>query len=444
MPAAIRRGSPLTTSSITLALISEGWRLPSKLALLGGEPLRKRPFAKWPVFDERERAQLEDVLRSGSWGGHPSPNRKATEFATRFADFQGGKHVIPTSSGTSALEVALKALEIGPGDEVIVPAITFAATAYAPVACNARPVFADVDTETICIDPESVRAMITPRTRAIIPVHYGASLADLDALTEIARPRSIAIIEDCAHVPGAKWRDRGVGTWGAMGCFSFQSSKPMTAGEGGAITVSDADLEQKCQSLINCGRHRPGDTFESPLMGANYRMTEWQCGILLAQIERAEEQMKLKSAMATRLRAGLNAIAGIHAIARDPRVTREVICAFIFKIDERELRISRNTFVKAMRAEGVPCGVGNDPVYRSSLFPRESRAYRTAYELAGLKPGSEEISCAAAEHLFEHEMAALPHECLLGGDADVDDIIAAANKVAENAKALAASKSARA
>jgi dTDP-4-amino-4,6-dideoxygalactose transaminase len=418
--------------------------LPSKLALLGGEPLRQRPFAKWPVFDERERAQLEDVLGSGSWGGYPSPNRKAAEFAARFAQFQAAKHVVPTSSGTTALEVALKALEVGPGDEVIVPAITFAATAYAPLTCNARPVFADVDPETICLDPESVRGLITPRTRAIIPVHYGASLADLDALADIARQHSIAIIEDCAHMPGAKWRDRGVGTWGAFGCFSFQSSKPMTAGEGGAITVSDADLEQKCQSLINCGRRRPGDTFESPLMGANYRMTEWQCGILLAQIERAPAQMELKSAMAARLREGLNGIPGIHAIARDPRVTREVIYAFMFKIDEGKLGISRNTFVKAMRAEGVPCGVGNDPVYRSSLFPRDSRAYRTACELAGIKPGSEEINCPVAERLFERGIAALAHECLLGGEADVDDIIAAAYKVADNAGALAASKADRA
>jgi dTDP-4-amino-4,6-dideoxygalactose transaminase len=418
--------------------------LPSKLALLGGEPIRKRPFAKWPVFDERERAQLEDVLGSGSWGGYPSPNRKAAEFAARFAEFQGARHVIPTSSGTSALEVALKALEVGPGDEVIVPAITFAATAYAPLTCNARPVFADVDAETICMDPESVRRLITPRTRAIIPVHYGASIADLDVLVDIARQHSITIVEDCAHVPGAKWRDLGVGSWGALGCFSFQSSKPMTAGEGGAITVSDTDLEQKCQSLINCGRRGPDDTFESPLMGANYRMTEWQCGILLAQIERAPKQMELKSAMAARLRAGLNAIGSIHAIARDPRVTREVIYAFLFKIDERELGISRNTFVKAMRAEGVPCGVGNDPVYRSSLFPRDSRAYRTACELAGINPERDVINCPVAESLFEHEMVALPHECLLGGEPDVDDIIAAANKVAENAGVLAKSKAVRA
>lgn len=411
-----------------------------KLALLGGDPVRKRPFTRWPVFDERERAQLEEVLDGANWGGFPSPNRKASEFAQSFANFQGAKYVIPTSSGTAALEIALKALEIGPGDEVIVPAITFAATAYAAIACNARPVFADVDRENICIDPESVQQLISARTRAIIPVHYGASIADLDALTKIAHERSIAIVEDCAHAPGAEWRERGVGTWGTLGCFSFQTTKPMTAGEGGAITVADDELEQKCQSLVNCGRRRPGDTFESPLMGANYRMTEWQCGILLAQIARAPEQIQLKSSMAERLRTGLNRIAGLRAIERDPRITREVIYAFMFKVDEDRLGVSRNSFVKAIRAEGIPCGVGNDPVYRSNLFPRDSRAYRAVCELAHVKPGNEEINCPMAERLFEKEIAALPHECLLGGESDVDDIIAAAEKVAENARALAASR----
>ena len=412
--------------------------------MLGGDPIRKHPFHQWPVFDSRERAQLDDVLNSASWGGFPSPNRKAAEFSQRFAEFQGARYAMPVSSGTTALETALKALEVGPGDEVIVPAITFAATAYAPLTCNALPVFADVDAETVCIDPESVRKLITPRTRAIIPVHYGASLADLDTLTKIANEYSIPMVEDCAHVPGAQWRGRGAGTVGALGCFSFQSTKPMTAGEGGAITVSDPDLESKCQSLINCGRRRSGDTFESPLMGANYRMTEWQCGILLAQIERAPEQIEFKSAMAARLREGLNRIPGIHAIARDPRVTRETIYAFIFKIDETQLGTSRNSFVKAIRAEGIPCGIGNDPVYRSALFPRDSRAYRTACELTGKKPGSEEINCPVAERLFEHEIVALPHECLLGGESDVDDIIAAAKKVAENARELSASKASRA
>ncbi|HYL58943.1 MAG TPA: aminotransferase class I/II-fold pyridoxal phosphate-dependent enzyme, partial [Candidatus Acidoferrales bacterium] len=161
--------------------------MPSALAILGGRPQRDRPFTRWPVFDDAERAQLEDVLNSANWGGYPSPNRKANEFATAFAKFQDARCAIPTTSGTSALEVALKALGVGPGDEVIVPAITFAATPYAAVACTARPVFADVSATNACIDTASVERLITRRTKAIVPVHYGASLADLDALVEISR-----------------------------------------------------------------------------------------------------------------------------------------------------------------------------------------------------------------------------------------------------------------
>ena len=229
----------------------------STLAILGGRPLRTRPFPTWPVFDAREREQLDDILTSSNWGGFPSPNRKATELAAAFAAYHGARFAIPATSGTTALEVALKALGIGAGDEVIVPAITFAATPYAAVACMARPVFADVSAANACIDPQSVKRLITRRTRAIIPVHYGASLADLDALVEISRAHSIALVEDCAHVPGAQWRGRGVGTHGALGCFSFQSTKPMTAGEGGMITTEEPDLEQRCQSLVNCDAVAP-------------------------------------------------------------------------------------------------------------------------------------------------------------------------------------------
>jgi dTDP-4-amino-4,6-dideoxygalactose transaminase len=409
----------------------------STLAILGGDPIRTRPFSKWPIFDPREREQLEDVLTSGSWGGFPSPNRKAAEFAAAFAAYHDARFAIPTTSGTSALEVALRALGIGPGDEVIVPAITFAATPYAAIACMARPIFADVSPANACIDPASVARLITRRTKAIIPVHYGASLADLDALMEISRAHSIPIVEDCAHVPGAQWRGRGVGTHGALGCFSFQSSKPMTAGEGGMILVNDPDLEQRCQSLINCGRRRPGDTFEGPLMGANYRMTEWQCAILLAQLSRIPEQIEHKSRGAARLRDGLGSIKGLKPIARDPRVTRETIYVFIFLVDEAALGVSRNRFVRAMRAEGVPCGVGNEPVYSSPLFPLESGEYRKACELAGAAGNNATaIDCPVTERLFAHEMVAIPHECLLGDDRDLDDIVAAARKVASRAADL--------
>ncbi len=415
--------------------------MPARLALLGGQPVRTRPFTRWPIFDERERAELDDVLRSGSWGGFPSPNRKAREFVARFASMQSVQYAIPTSSGTSALEVALKALGVGAGDEVIVPAITFCATAYAAVACMARPIFADVRADSVCIDPDSVSRLITPRTRAIVPVHYGATVADLDALIETARGRSIAIVEDCAHVPGAQWRGRGVGGWGALGCFSFQSSKPMTAGEGGLITTNDPELGNRCQSLINCGRRRPGESFAMPLLGANYRMTEWQCAILLAQLERLPHQIELKRAMAERLRAALGKIPGVIPLVPDARVTRPVIYAFLFRVDPEALGVSRNRFLRALQAEGVPCGIGNEPVYRSPLFPLDAPAYQRACEAAGARAAAaREFQCPVAERLFGHELVAIPHEFLLGGADDVDQIVAAIEKVAANTGELASAK----
>jgi dTDP-4-amino-4,6-dideoxygalactose transaminase len=215
---------------------------------------------------------------------------------------------------------------------------------------------------------------------------------------------------------------------------------PYAAWLGVMISTDDPDLEQRCQSLINCGRRRPDDNFEGPLMGANYRMTEWQCGILLAQLARLPEQIEHKSRAAARLREGLAAIKGLTPIARDPRVTREVIYAFVFLVDESALGVSRNRFVRALRAEGIPCGVANDPVYRSALFPRESAAYHKAVELAGANPDTAAIDCPVAERLFEHAIVSIPHECLLGDDRDVDDIIAATVKVASRATDLASAK----
>jgi len=172
-------------------------------------------------------------------------------------------------------------------------------------------------------------------------------------------------------------------------------------------------------------------------MGANYRMTEWQCGILLAQLARLPEQIEHKSRAAERLRDRLATIKGLTPVSRDPRVTREVIYAFVFMVDESVLGVSRNRFVRALRAEGIPAGVANDPVYRSSLFPRESAAYRKACEMAGASPEKITINCPIAERLFEHAIVSIPHECLLGDHDDLDDIVAAAAKVASGAAELA-------
>ncbi|NIA11571.1 MAG: aminotransferase class I/II-fold pyridoxal phosphate-dependent enzyme, partial [Nitrospiraceae bacterium] len=203
-----------------------------KLAILGGVPVRSEPYPNWPVYDDRDIAALTEVIRSGRWGGYPYPGPQTQKFIEKFAELQGGGHPVLMANGTVTMEVAVRAAGIGWGDEVIVPACTFQATAAAPMAAGAIPVIVDINSETYTISPEEAEKAVTPRTKAIIPVHLGAEMADMDAIMEIARAHNLVVIEDSAHAHGAKWRDKGAGTIGDFGSFSLQSSKILTTGEG--------------------------------------------------------------------------------------------------------------------------------------------------------------------------------------------------------------------
>ena len=214
----------------------------NELALNGGTPVRSNPYPSWPSGDDRELDAVADVIRSGDWGGYPEPGRYGGRFETSFAEYQGAKHGILMSNGTITMEVALKALGIGWGDEVIIPALTFAATAYAPIAAGALPVIVDVTPDTWCIDPDLVEAAITPKTKAIMPVHLGHHMADMDRIMAIATNHGLAVVEDCAHAHGQQWQGTGAGCIGDFGSFSHQSSKILTSGEGGSLLTSDDDL----------------------------------------------------------------------------------------------------------------------------------------------------------------------------------------------------------
>jgi dTDP-4-amino-4,6-dideoxygalactose transaminase len=178
----------------------------SKLAILGGEPTRTEPYPAWPVYDERDIAAVTDVITSGRWGGYPYPGPRTAEFARRFAELQGGGYAVPMANGTATMEVALRAANVGWGDEVIVPAYTFQATAAAPMAAGAIPVIVDIDPETYCIDPQALEAAITPKTKAVIPVHLGAQMADLDAVMEIAERHDLIVVEVSVFLMGARRR----------------------------------------------------------------------------------------------------------------------------------------------------------------------------------------------------------------------------------------------
>ncbi|MCI0338506.1 MAG: DegT/DnrJ/EryC1/StrS family aminotransferase [Acidobacteria bacterium] len=403
-----------------------------RLALRGGDPVRTKPFTAWPIYDEREALGLHRVLESRNWGGYPCPNDLAREFARKFAQQHNARYGVAVANGTVSLELALKAAGIGFGDEVIVPAYTWEGTAAAVLFTGAVPVFVDVDPDTYCLDAALIETAFTDRTKAIIPVHLGFRFTDMDAIMEIAARRGLFVLEDCAHAHGGQWRDKRAGATGHAGSFSFQTSKLMTAGEGGIVITSNIDLADQVIRLANCGRPPRTETRGEPVLGHNYRMTEFQAAILLPQLERLEEQTRLREWNTKHLEKGLKNIDGISLLPRDGRITKQASYQYVFKFHSDEFgRIHRNAFVAALNAEGIPSdGRFYEAVYRSSLFEFAEETY-PAWSRA--KRG---FRCPVAERAGYEESVWLPHQLFLGDENDVDDIVTAIEKIKENVDEL--------
>lgn len=398
-----------------------------QLARDGGRPVRKtrkQPFHAWPVHDEREIEALREVVDSGNWGGFPSPNVQASRFAEAFASFQGAKYAVCTSSGTTAIEVALKAAGLRTGDEVIIPALTFVATAAAALYMGAVPVFVDIDEGTWCIDPAKAEAAVTPRTKAILPVHLGSRMADMDAIMDIARRHNLRVIEDCAHMQGGAWQGRGAGSIGDLGAFSFQNSKLMTAGEGGIVLTSDDELASMCHAYVDCGRLRPGDAAPKAqgVFGWNYRITEFQAAVLRVQLERLPEQQRVREANKAYLTERLQQMDGVETLREEPRMTTKSGYGFYFKyLSDRCGEKPRDEFFIALRYEGIPAsGAFYEPVYRDKLFAWRDVTTGVDYS---------NVSCPVAERAAYEQSIWLPHEIFLGPREDVDDVVRAIEKV---------------
>jgi dTDP-4-amino-4,6-dideoxygalactose transaminase len=407
----------------------------SDLAALGGTPIRKEPYPEWPVFDERDIQAVTDVIKSGRWGGYPYPGPKTAEFAQRFAEMQGGGYAVPMANGTVTMEVALRALNIGWGDEVLVPAYTFQATAAAVMSAGAIPVIVDVDDQTYCIDPKSAQAAITPQTKAIIPVHLGAEMADMDAIMELASLNNLAVIEDCAHAHGAKWRGKGAGTIGHFGSFSLQSSKTLTAGEGGVLLCRTPELAAKAASLIDCGR--PHDEAEKLFtMGANYRLSEFQAALGIIGLERFPEQMKQRESMASYMDEALSEVPGIKILKRDPRHTTRSFYRYIFAIDPKIFKVKHDAVCYALDQEGIPCWVGYEAMHHYELFqPKLSQlpvpsAFPERFDFS-------KMSYPVAERACEEEAVWLDEAIFRAGEKGVDDVILTLYKILANGDMLA-------
>jgi dTDP-4-amino-4,6-dideoxygalactose transaminase len=409
----------------------------SELAILGGTPVRRRPFSPWPQYLPADAQRLQQVLESRHWGGYPLPSRYAGEFAERFAAIHNARYGLCVSNGTIALIAALQSAGIGFGDEVIVPAYTWDGTATAVLFAGGVPVFADVDPDTYCLSVDATRRAITPKTRAILPVHLAMRFADMDGLLQLAREHNLKVIEDCAHAHGGQYRGQGAGSMGDLGCFSFQESKLMTAGEGGIVITSNLQFFEHLQSQVNCGRASTTDQYQQRVLGSNYRITELQAALLIGQLDMLPELTAKRTHSSALLTDALAHIPGIRPLPPQPEMTRESTYCYVFRYSPDDRRVSRDLFVAALDAEGIPCdGRFYEPVYRSDLF------YATPEICPQLRVGREQpvdyskVVCPVSERAAYEEAVWLPQFLLIGDDRDIEDIAAAVAKVIKNLDAL--------
>jgi dTDP-4-amino-4,6-dideoxygalactose transaminase len=341
---------------------------------------------------------------------------------------------VPCANGTVSLTLALQAARVNPGAEVITSVYTFVGTAGGILAAGCIPVFVDVLPGSYCLDPDEVKAAIGPRTEAVIPVHLACAMADMDRLPQICSERGLLMVEDCAHAHGMQWRGRSAGTHGELGSFSMQSSKLLTAGEGGAVTTDDDLLARRLRALVNCGRIEHDDPTTEPMIGHNLRMTEWQAAMLSAQLERLPGQHERREVRAEQLRRELASVPGLQVMQRDPRITRFTCYQLIVRYDaEAFAGVPRDRVLDALRAEGVPCsGRFYEPLPRDPLFARDPRTNVAVRSGASYDEREYPIAAQAAYH----EAIWLPHYLFLGSEADVSELVAAFAKVQAHAGEL--------
>jgi dTDP-4-amino-4,6-dideoxygalactose transaminase len=405
-----------------------------QLALLGGPPLRTRPFAAWPVFGKTDEARLLRTLRSGKWGR--LDGNEVARFEQRFAALHGCRHGIATVNGTVSLRLALLAAGLHAEDEVIIPPYTFFSTASAVIEANMIPVFADVDLDTFNLDPQAVEAVITPRTRAVVPVHFAGQPADMDALMRIARKRKLFVLEDAAHAHGSAYKQRPAGSLGHAASFSFQSSKNLTSGEGGIITTNDDQLAATCCSLHNCGRIPAGLWYEHHVISGNYRLGEFQGAVLNTQLDRLEAQTNTRDRNGRYLADRLARLPGLYPQKRPAACTRHSYHLFMLRVDGERFGAPRAAVIEALQAEGIPCSPGYGfSLHQQPMF--RHRAFGPYLQRVAAKLNYSNTQCPNSDLICREQGLWLAHALLLGNRADMNDIVRAFEKVHDHRSALA-------
>ncbi len=403
------------------------------LAIAGGDPIRRTPFPRWPFWNQEEVEAVQAVVESSRWGAQQGD--EVRHFEVEFAAYQEAVHGIAVTNGTVALKLALTAAGVGLGDEVIMPGYTFVATATAALEIGAVPVFADIDPQTYTLDPASAEACITSRTRALLPVHIGGRPADMEAIMALAQRHNLVVIEDAAQAWGASWQGRMAGTLGHVAGFSFQSSKNITAGEGGMILSNDAAIGAMARSLSNCGRQPDGLWYAHYVLGGNYRLSELHGAILRVQLRRYPEQLARRQASAAYLEQALSEVLGITTLRQDARVTSNAYHILFLRYDAAAFGgASRERFLAALHAEGIEgMHAGYSlPAYRQPVLRAKNFGLATPPLFSGVYPQTpdySQVACPATDRACDAEALWVRQNMLLGERQDMDDIVAAIVKI---------------
>jgi dTDP-4-amino-4,6-dideoxygalactose transaminase len=423
------------------SIFSDNIRAADTPVVLGGQKLRTKGWPKWPLWiPESDEPQVIEVLRSGVW----SRSKLVIEFEKKWAEINGAKRCLTTVNGTNALITALKCLDVGGGDEVIVTPYTWIATTQSILQTGAIPVFVDVDPDTFQIDPEKIEAKITSRTRALLPVHILGLPANMERIMEIAKKHELVVVEDCCQAWLSEINHKKVGTFGNAGCFSFQNSKNITIGEGGAIISDNEEYMDRCYSFHNFGQPygtiqgKSGTRNNFLLLGTKVRLSEYQAAMALAQMKRLEAQTTIRNENADYLRVRLKEIPGIIPHKLYPNATRAAYHLFPFRYKKEGFQdLPKAEFIKAVNAEGIPCSQGYDSTLNSSPYLKDafqSKNFKLMYpkKLLDFDKYVEQNKCPVNDQMCE-EAIWLGQNMLLGTKSDMDDIVMAIDKVRKNA-----------
>ncbi len=396
-----------------------------ELAINGGEKCVMKTFP-WPVFDESDVEAVTAIAKSGEWA-NPDCGGYVERAEREFAAFCGSRFALSCVNGSVALRLALIATGVRPGDEVIVPPYTFIATASIVLEANCVPVFVDIDPDTYNLDASRIEAAITDRTKAIIPVHFAGQACDMDSIMAIAQKHNLVVIEDAAHAHGAEYKGKKLGTIGQAGCFSFQSSKNLTTGEGGMVITDDAKMFERMNALRNVGRVSGGQWYEHHYLGCNYRITQFQAVLLSHQLRRLEQQTRTRDENGQYLSSLLESIDGISPLVRNNAVTLHSYHLFIFRYDKSRFNgLPKAEFARMLAAEGVPAFMGYpEPLYKQPLFQKKQFMCYAIPETTDYT----NVSCPVAERACHEEGVWILQHAMLGTKEDMRDFARAIVKI---------------